>query len=362
MLNNEIRCLKLPRTMLFHGPDGSGKYLTAVEIVRVLNCRGNGEEGCGCPSCVEIERLISNDMFIICRSNLKNSFNMWKKFGFNGNNVSCLVSDLKRFLNSISREERYNKEFQNISALIASRKGLEKGFNDLMETALGIIDTMKGKPITIDTIREAQRFLSLKSGYGRYRVLIIDGAESMNEEAQNSFLKISEDTPEGSLLILTAVSKDKLKPTIVSRCRLYRFSRLQEQQEREIIKERYHVETDERYGSEDFSGEREMFTGLYEKLRDEKENLEVLGEIADEINRKRAEVGFFEYILDLLRDRLKTLTTASVPEISEFEYLLKKTERTGRSILHANTNREIALLDFLLNNFKDVVKYCSTGK
>jgi len=362
MLNNEIGCLKLPRTMLFHGPDGSGKYLTAVEVVRVLNCRESGEEGCGCPSCVEISRLVSNDMFIICRSNLKNSFNLWRKFGFNGNNVSCLVSDLKRFLNSISREERYRKEFQNISARIASREGLEKGFTDLMETVLGIIDTMKGKPITIDTIREAQRFLSLKSGYGRYRVLIIDGAESMNEEAQNSFLKISEDTPEGSLLILTAVSKDKLKPTIVSRCRLYRFSRLQEQQEREIIKERYHVEIDERYGSEDFSGEREMFTGLYRKLLDEPDNLEALGEIADEINRRGAEVGFFEYILDLLRDRLKTLTTASVPEISEFECLLKKTERTGRSILHANTNREIALLDFLLNNFKGVVKYCNTGK
>lgn len=362
MLNNEIDRLKLPRTMLFYGPDGSGKYRTAIEVVRVLNCRESGEEGCGCPSCVEIERLISNDMFMICRSNLKNSFNLWKKFGFNVNNVSRLVSDLKRFLNSISREERYNKEFQNISVLITSKEDLEKGFADLMQTVLGIIDTMKGKSITIDMIREAQRFLSLKSGYGRYRVLIIDGAESMNEEAQNSFLKVSEDTPEGSLIILTAVSKDKLKPTIVSRCRVYRFSRLQEQQEREIIEERYYVEIDERYGSEDLSVEREMFTGLYKKLSDEPDNLEVLGEIADEINRRGAEGGFFEYILDLLRDRLDTLTTSSVSEISEFECLLKKTERTGHSIMHANTNREIALLDFLLNNSKDVVKYCNTGK
>ena len=361
MLQHEIERRNLPRTMLFHGPDGSGKFLTAVEVIRTLNCREKAEEGCGCPSCAGIARLISNDMFILCRSNLNNSFGLWKRFGFNHDNIMFMVRDLRRFLNSISHDERYRDESLNITRLIGSSEELESSFSDLMDTVLRILDAVKGKVITIDQIREAQRFLSLKSGYARYRVLVIDGAETMNEEAQNSFLKISEDTPENSLIILTTISKQNLKPTIVSRCRLYRFKRPGEEQQKDIIKRRFDVQAGSGYTGKELSAGRDTVNEIFVKIQDNMDDLETLGEIADEIGKNGYEVDFFDLIIDLLKERLRSLSTASVHEISGFEKLFMKTERVKRSILYENSNREIALLDFLLNNMRDVVKYCRAG-
>jgi DNA polymerase III gamma/tau subunit len=363
MLKHEIRQDKVPRAMLFYGPDGSGKFLTAVEVVRVLNCRKKGEEECRCPSCVEVKKLIANDMFVICRSNLKNSFDLWRKFGLRESNLEPFITDIRRFMLTISHDERYGKEFQTIAGFLRSKEEIRTEFSSVTETVCGIIDTMKYRVITIDQIREAQRFLSLKSGYARYRVLIIDGAESMNEEAQNSFLKISEDTPEGSLIILTAVSQDGLKPTIVSRCRLYRFKRLKSAEERKLIGDRWSIFGDEavRLTGREIDGVNDYMTGIFRKLESEAGNIELIGEIADEINRKGAEVGFFTHILDSLSSRVRSLQQAEVKEICDFERFLKRTENAKRSIMYANTNREIVLLDFLLNNIQDVVEYCSTG-
>ena len=66
MLRHEIERNAIPNTMLLYGPDGSGKFLASLELVRVVNCRENGKEDCSCSSCSGIERLISNDLFIIC--------------------------------------------------------------------------------------------------------------------------------------------------------------------------------------------------------------------------------------------------------------------------------------------------------
>ena len=361
MLRHEIERQRVPRTMLFYGPDGSGKFLAAVEVVRILNCREGGEEGCACPSCVEVQKLISNDMLVLCRSNLRNSFELWKRFGLESGNRQYFITDLRRFLFSISHDERYRKELERIAGLLRSKDELETAFSDLIETIIRVIDEGMGKVITIDQIRGAQRFLSHKSGYGRYRALIVDGAEAMNEEAQNSFLKISEDTPEGSCIILTARSRDGLKPTVVSRSRLYMFKRLNETQKKEVIAERWHFSGEERNRSEDISGEKENMKGVLKRLGDKAEDLQLVNEIADEINRDRTEEFFFTYIMDMLKERLGSLRSASVKEVSELELLLKKVEKSRRSILYANANREIAVVDFLLNNIGNVVKYCSTG-
>ena len=49
-------------------------------------------------------------------------------------------------------------------------------------------------------------------------VFYIRQADKMNETAQNAFLKLLEEPPRGTVIILTAASKDALLPTIISRC------------------------------------------------------------------------------------------------------------------------------------------------
>lgn len=76
-----------------------------------------------------------------------------------------------------------------------------------------------GKSISIDQIRELQRFVRLKTtGTGKIRrVVLITDAHLMTTEAQNALLKLLEEPPEDTVIILTSQGDKSLKPTIHSR-------------------------------------------------------------------------------------------------------------------------------------------------
>ena len=73
--------------------------------------------------------------------------------------------------------------------------------------------------ISIDQIRTAKQFMKLKTIGNEYirRVIIINSAENLTIEAQNSLLKMLEETPKDSLIILTTSNLLTLLPTIRSR-------------------------------------------------------------------------------------------------------------------------------------------------
>lgn len=80
--------------------------------------------------------------------------------------------------------------------------------------------------LRIDQIREVLATLALKPFSARRRVVIFADAHTLNPEAGNALLKVLEEPPDGSVLILTARQRSDLLPTIVSRCRHIRFSPL----------------------------------------------------------------------------------------------------------------------------------------
>lgn len=78
--------------------------------------------------------------------------------------------------------------------------------------------------ITIDKIRQIKNFLKLKT-IGQQtirRVLVIEKSELMTLEAQNSFLKMLEEPPDDTLIILTSAHPTNLLPTIISRVQTIR--------------------------------------------------------------------------------------------------------------------------------------------
>lgn len=74
------------------------------------------------------------------------------------------------------------------------------------------------KYITVDQIRELQKFLSTTSSVSNRKAAVIYQAETMNNNASNCCLKILEDTPKNSFLFLITKSQANLIPTIRSRC------------------------------------------------------------------------------------------------------------------------------------------------
>ncbi len=64
----------------------------------------------------------------------------------------------------------------------------------------------------------------LKPMMGRKRVFILDDADKMNPDAANSLLKVLEEPPLFSHIILVTASPFLILPTILSRCQTLAFS------------------------------------------------------------------------------------------------------------------------------------------
>ena len=74
------------------------------------------------------------------------------------------------------------------------------------------------KQIKVDQVRELITTLTLKSYRGGYKVGVIEGAESLNANGANAFLKTLEEPSANTLLIMIARPTHRLPATIASRC------------------------------------------------------------------------------------------------------------------------------------------------
>lgn len=72
--------------------------------------------------------------------------------------------------------------------------------------------------IRVDDIRKINEFVAKTSFYDGWRVVIIDSADEMNQNASNALLKVLEEPPARTILLLISHNTGELLPTIRSRC------------------------------------------------------------------------------------------------------------------------------------------------
>jgi len=154
----------LPHAYLFHGMPGVGRCLTARALCAALFCGAGPEPGEACGSCSHCRR--------------------------------------------VEREEH--------PGLAVIRPVSRKGDKEW------VVDPDRGE-IRIDQVRELQKWLAARSFEGGWRVCILDGAERMNAAAANALLKILEEPPPESLLVLVSPTRTQLPATVVSRCQALYF-------------------------------------------------------------------------------------------------------------------------------------------
>ena len=83
-------------------------------------------------------------------------------------------------------------------------------------------DDKKGRlksDIPVDQVRRIAPFLRLTAAEGGWRVVVLDGAERLNMNGQNAILKILEEPPARTVLLVVTENPGGLLPTIRSRCR-----------------------------------------------------------------------------------------------------------------------------------------------
>lgn len=78
--------------------------------------------------------------------------------------------------------------------------------------------------IVVDDIRKLAAFFHLTAVDGGRRVVIVDAADDLNVSAANALLKMLEEPPEATTILLLAHQPSRLLPTIRSRCRTLRLS------------------------------------------------------------------------------------------------------------------------------------------
>lgn len=80
--------------------------------------------------------------------------------------------------------------------------------------------------IVVDAVRAIPDFMHLTPAEGGWRVVVVDGVEAMNRNAANAMLKVLEEPPPRTVMLLTCAAPGRLLPTIRSRCRLLRLQPL----------------------------------------------------------------------------------------------------------------------------------------
>jgi len=90
-----------------------------------------------------------------------------------------------------------------------------------------VVAPVAGKrDVTIDQVRDLQRLLGLHAVHGGKKVALLDDAHLLNPAAQSALLKILEEPPGDTLLILCTVNSATLSRPLLSRCQQVRFAAL----------------------------------------------------------------------------------------------------------------------------------------
>ncbi len=99
-----------------------------------------------------------------------------------------------------------------------------RAFNE--QRSYNIIELDAASNNSVNDMRNIIDQVRVPPQVGRYRVFIIDEVHMLSPSAFNAFLKTLEEPPEYVIFILATTEKQKILPTILSRCQIYDFARI----------------------------------------------------------------------------------------------------------------------------------------
>lgn len=178
-LRRSIEAGRAAHAYIISGPEGIGKNLLALRFAQTLNCKLGGPDPC--LSCRHCKRIAS------------------------GSHPDVRVTGL-----------------QTQAAILGLKEEQAE----------------KQKVLRVELIRSFQGDITLRPYEARRRILILQDAEKLSEQASNALLKTLEEPPPYATLILIANSGGDLLPTVTSRCQALKLRPLARQQVAQALMER----------------------------------------------------------------------------------------------------------------------------
>ncbi len=109
-------------------------------------------------------------------------------------------------------------------------------FNSTDDLSFNIFELDAASNNKVEDIRDLIDKVRIPPQSGKYKVYIIDEVHMLSKNAENAFLKTLEEPPPYIVFILATTEKNKILPTILSRCQIYNFNRISENEIFENLK------------------------------------------------------------------------------------------------------------------------------
>tara|TARA_Y100001933_G_scaffold24841_1_gene20989 strand:+ start:4096 stop:5865 length:1770 start_codon:yes stop_codon:yes gene_type:complete len=98
--------------------------------------------------------------------------------------------------------------------------------NEIKDFSFNIFELDAASNNSVEDIRNLTEQVRIPPQSGKYKVYIIDEAHMLSTQAFNAFLKTLEEPPSHAKFILATTEKNKIIPTILSRCQIFDFRRI----------------------------------------------------------------------------------------------------------------------------------------
>lgn len=206
-----------------------------------------------------------------------------------------------------------------------------------------------GKSIKVAQIRELQNVINIKPTFSKKSVYIIDDADLMTIEAQNSLLKTLEEPPEYAVIILIVHNERSILSTVKSRCVNIKFNKLSD---KDIKK--YFLKNDLNFEDKNINVFKVLDGSLnnIDFIRDDYDELLKLTVFVTNLKKNKV-INFFQDASVFYDNHDKIIRLLEYLNILLFEnsyfQLIESVEKTKNKIL-MNNNFEMCI-DYMILNF-----------
>lgn len=175
---------------------------------------------------------------------------------------------------------------------------------------------------SVDDIRSLIEQVRIPPQAGKYKIYIIDEVHMLSANAFNAFLKTLEEPPSYAIFILATTEKHKILPTILSRCQIFDFNRIQ---------------------VDDISGLLNKIA-VRENISVEADGLHIIAQKAD--GGLRDALSMFDQIVSYTNKNLTYKSVIDNLNILDYDYYFKLTQY----LTSADVSNALILFDEILNN------------
>ena len=197
-----------------------------------------------------------------------------------------------------------------------------QGFNNNHSFNIHELDAASNNGV--DKIRELVDQVRFAPQVGKYNIYIIDEVHMLSQSAFNAFLKTLEEPPAHALFILATTEKHKIIPTILSRCQIFDFKRIQ------IADITEHL----------------AYVAKNEGIEVEHEALHIIAQKAD--GALRDALSIFDQIISFCGDKLTYQAVIQNLNILDYDYYFRVTDALYNSDIPSALN---AFNEILNNGF-----------